>query len=1260
MRNLLTFLAVALVALLTAALIAPVFVDWNGQRDRLSAALGQRLGASVAIEGPIEARLLPTPYLTMGDVRIGKPGDALDLTARSMRFEMGLAGLFGGQLRFTEVHFQDPVAILTLPEGGALTPGVKSGAPLIGFMDRISLERFRVDGGQLTLRRGAEVFTLSGVAFDVAARSLKGPFRGGGDVAGPGGRKIAFQLVAGELAEAALPLKLELDAGAGIRANFDGRLRLPVAGRASPEFDGAANFVGMLNSADTPLPWRVSGSLRATPHEATLDSLAASVGPETRALDATGRLTATLGAGAPQIEASLSAKQLNIDALLRREGEASAPPERLFRVLTGLADSFGARPSAMGVTVALSAPTAYLGAQTIDNIDLAAGWNADRGFAIDGGATLPGRSHVHLTGGVEFGAAAAFRGHWESESEDAVGLATWATQGQEESAGRFTSIAEAFAGGPISVKADVEASNAGFSARNLELALGRSKFSGAVTMLRPAPAQGGRLYVNLHTNLLDIDSAPNLLASGDWLGDLDLVLALDADKLHIAQVGLAAVESGSLALEASKSGDRLSLDKLSVSDLGGASVTAAGEATADSQSLRINLNAGHLKSFAELVARVAPGRYSRLFLERAEALSPAKAVLSARREGAALDADFPLDFLTVEGEAAQNRFSLKVGAAPAPIDAVQADLSLDAPDGSALLRALGMKAAVVASGRAKLTASATGKWGPGFDSSGSLAFAGADLAWRGRLTPNANEGEPFAYGSATLKSDNFFAPLAALGVSPPSTGVTAPADLAADFVWRPEAASAPRIVGALAGAKVNGKLSWRAPAPPTLAVDPTVALATAATGETEPVAPITGELSFDRGSAAALLGLALGAQQAPSPGAVWSDTRFAAPWLRPPATDVQLHFGAFDLWDGQQARGVSARLRMDPSKFELQDVSMQGIGGHVEGRIALRREGEVAALSGHLAFDDLAIDKPALKGHIAAAFDLAGTGRSPLSLVSSLVADGKARLSGVTAPKLDPAALGRVVARAQALDGAPDESNVEHWLAGEFDKQALALPDGETPSSIGAGVLHAGPLDIAEPGGRTTISSDFDLRSLDFAMRAQFVEANGGKFWTGSPPSTVVTVQNGFATPTRKIEATLLTAGLATQALAREVDRVANLEADLRERAYFNRRLRAERFLREREAEIAAYNEEQSRLNVEAQRRGVEEARLGAYEARVKAEDDAARAAEKRAEEEQERARAANAPGAPADAPAPQAGTAPETQPAVKANAPDPAVNGIY
>jgi hypothetical protein len=146
-----------------------------------------------------------------------------------------------------------------------------------------------------------------------------------------------------------------------------------------------------------------------------------------------------------------------------------------------------------------------------------------------------------------------------------------------------------------------------------------------------------------------------------------------------------------------------------------------------------------------------------------------------------------------------------------------------------------------------------------------------------------------------------------------------------------------------------------------------------------------------------------------------------------------------------------------------------------------------------------------------------------------------------------------------------------------------------------------GPLAIAEPSGRATISGDLDLRSWNLQIRTAFEEARAGKFWTGSAPGAVVTIRGALDASTRVIDVAGLVAGLATQAIARESERIAGLEADMRERAFFNRVLKSGRFLSGRAAEIAAYQAEQTRLKSEADRRRVEASLLKAYADQMKA-----------------------------------------------------------
>src|SRR5580692_9959694 len=115
----------------------------------------------------------------------------------------------------------------------------------------------------------------------------------------------------------------------------------------------------------------------------------------------------------------------------------------------------------------------------------------------------------------------------------------------------------------------------------------------------------------------------------------------------------------------------------------------------------------------------------------------------------------------------------------------------------------------------------------GFDVRASGSLAGADIAWTGRVKPEARAEEASVFGSATLKADNVSGLLAALGLA--KSGVNAPIDLRADLALRGGQLAIPRLTGSVAGAKLDGDATWRPAA--AEAVDPDVALAQSIAGE---------------------------------------------------------------------------------------------------------------------------------------------------------------------------------------------------------------------------------------------------------------------------------------------------------------------------------------------------------------------------------------------------------------------------------------------
>ena len=172
-------------------------------------------------------------------------------------------------------------------------------------------------------------------------------------------------------------------------------------------------------------------------------------------------------------------------------------------------------------------------------------------------------------------------------------------------------------------------------------------------------------------------------------------------------------------------------------------------------------------------------------------------------------------------------------------------------------------------------------------------------------------------------------------------------------------------------------------------------------------------------------------------------------------------------------------------------------------------------------------------------------------LIDGLAGGGTAKFAGVTFPRSDPDALERTVAKAQDVDAQLDETNIAFSFGAGLDRGALALPDGSTPLALNAGAIKLGPLAILRPSGSASFSATLDLRRMTMETRLQLSSpADKLKFWSGPPPGAAVTVADALdAAPKRKLDVSALSAGLATQAIARESDRIANLEADIRERA---------------------------------------------------------------------------------------------------------------
>src|SRR5258708_28038831 len=159
-RNVLTIIAVALVAVMAVALVAPYLIDWSAQRGAIEARLSAITGADVSLTGPVELRVLPTPYLALGEGLVSAPGsDGANLKFASARLELALVKLASGQIRFSGIRLEAPVLTLTRGPDGALKlpPLGMAGLRSTGF-DRLSVRGGPVE--DVRARARTETFRL--------------------------------------------------------------------------------------------------------------------------------------------------------------------------------------------------------------------------------------------------------------------------------------------------------------------------------------------------------------------------------------------------------------------------------------------------------------------------------------------------------------------------------------------------------------------------------------------------------------------------------------------------------------------------------------------------------------------------------------------------------------------------------------------------------------------------------------------------------------------------------------------------------------------------------------------------------------------------------------------------------------------------------------------------------------------------------------------------------------------------------------------
>ena len=180
--------------MLTAALVAPYFVNWTSYRADFEREASAILGRKVTVEGDAQAWLLPFPSLSFSNVTVaaGATGEPA-MTVETFSMDSELAPFLRGEFLIFDMRIVKPRVIVDVAEDGAIDWAMRPTSPFAA--GQISVEKLTVSDGQVEVRHhlSGRTHLLTDINAELSAKSLAGPWRLDGVAKFDGSEAIAFR-----------------------------------------------------------------------------------------------------------------------------------------------------------------------------------------------------------------------------------------------------------------------------------------------------------------------------------------------------------------------------------------------------------------------------------------------------------------------------------------------------------------------------------------------------------------------------------------------------------------------------------------------------------------------------------------------------------------------------------------------------------------------------------------------------------------------------------------------------------------------------------------------------------------------------------------------------------------------------------------------------------------------------------------------------------------------------------------------------------
>jgi len=1102
-------LAIAIILALVAALVGPIVIDWGHHRSLFETQAARLIGVDVRVSGPIDARLLPSPRLTLHDIEIGTGTDAM--RARSLGIEFALGSLLRGEWRATEVRLAGPQLSLGLDSSGHLR------APNLAIAfnpDELSVERLRIEDGAIVLTTaGGSNVTLERAWFTGDARSLIGPAKGEGGVT-IGGKFYSFRIALGRLNdEGAMRLHFNVDpADRLMMIEGDGALTFV----DKPRFEGTWNLSrpvgigargGDQTSDAVTQPWRVSGKIKTTLQSALMESVEFQYGSEDQGFKLTGVADLKFGTR-PRFDGVLSGRQIDLDRIVSGEDARPSVTAGVRRLADLSAVVF--RPW-LPIQIGIAVDQITLGGSAVQNLrgditSSADGWSLDR---LEFRA--PGMTQVRLSGRLDVGAdGMAFMGPAEIDTSDPKTLAAWLEGRGETGKGDLR---------PTSLRGDLMLAGDKISVEGLKAEFERKPLAGRFAYFFPS-GKPAKLEAELQASQFDFDGAFNFgrAVLGGTALQRPREMALVAD---VGRATFAGIEARDVHARVKVDGAGLQVDRLSVADFGGGKFAASGRVEtgghAPRGALSVDLEATQTATVAALIEKFAPKVASpaKILLDRVKAAKLHGTVdIAGDDKAAATVAQLALtgniDELRVDTRVRASGDWQKPSAAT-----LQVNGTVDAPTGAPLIKLLSLDRIVsVGKGPGQLKIQTAGPIDGEIGLDVRLSAAGllAQADGRGQLFDNQGikltgdvqvleaDLRPLREATGTSNTD-------ALPLKSRSRVAIAGGTMTFDD-----------IDAKIGNSVVRGHLTVDNASPRR----------------------IDGVLDGDSVYGPALIASAIGL---PGQGAgSWSSEPFGAGVFGSFSGKIALKLKQAEVLPKVVAETFNASLRLSRDEVVLEDVTGTIGRGRFSGAMTLRSGGEGLSARAKVSLagaDAGALFPGAGTGSLTFTAETEGTGLSPVALIGAMKGAGKIDLVDGQLAGLNPRAFDaatRAVDQGLVVETGRIADLVNKSLGGG----TLSVKRIESALSFSSGQLRLSNTAVESKDAALSITGMLDL--IDGSINAR-LDLSGQSEAAGARPDISVNLKGPLTAPSRSVDVSALTAWLTLRSVENQTKRLRAIES---------------------------------------------------------------------------------------------------------------------